>query len=129
MDATQLKNSIAFCGLVCGLCDHIIDCSCKAPIKKGDKCDKEFCCHRACCLKNGYDGCWECALFPCDQGRFIDENKGQMLAFLQYIKDFDKGKFINRLLLNQRKGIKYGMGGAYRLKPYEEVNRLLRHGE
>ncbi|WP_122628816.1 DUF3795 domain-containing protein [Lucifera butyrica] len=55
-----------------------------------DKCDKERCYHRTCCLKNGYNGCWECPSFPCDQGRFVDENRGQALGFLQYIKDFGK---------------------------------------
>jgi len=129
MSSTQLQESIAFCGLVCGLCDHIGSCSCKAPIKAGDKCDKEYCPHRSCCLNNGLEGCWECSAFPCDKGRFSDENRGQTLGFLQYIRDFGKAGFINRLRLNQENGIQYGMGGAYRHKSYEEVNRLLRDGE
>jgi len=126
MDTSTLQESIAYCGLVCGLCDHIRDCTCRGPIKLGDKCDKEHCPHRKCCREHDYDGCWECSLFPCNMGRFADENRGQMLGFLQYIKEFGKEKFIDRLLLNQKKEIAYGMGGAYRLKNLDEINHLLR---
>lgn len=118
MDTEALQESIAFCGLVCGLCDHNDGCLCKAS-----------CHHRACCLEKGYDGCWECDEFPCDAGRFTNENRGQTLGFVEYIKEFGKARFIEKLLSNQKKGILYGMSGAYRHKTYEEVRRKLRDGE
>lgn len=129
MELKMLQGSIAYCGLACGLCDHNGDCQCKAPLKQEDKCDKAFCPHRACCLKKQHDGCWECDVFPCDKGRFADENRGQTLAFVEYIKEFGKERFINKLLSNQEKGILYGMSGAYRHKTYEEVRRKLRSEE
>jgi hypothetical protein len=75
------------------------------------------------------EGCWECKSFPCSNGRFLDENKGQTLGFLQYIRKHGKEEFVSRLILNQQRGIMYGMKGAYRHKSLEEIEKLLNDRE
>ena len=128
METSRMMDSIAFCGLVCGLCDQNSSCTwCRNPIHPDDKCDKDRCYHRRCCTTKGMKGCWECELFPCTNGRFADENRGQTLGFLSYIKQYGEKALIDKLVSNQKRGIKCGVKGAYRHRPIEEVERLLRY--
>ena len=122
----ELVDSVAYCGLVCGLCDHAPECTwCRNPRSDKDKCAKDTCYHRKCCLEKGLDGCWQCNLFPCDNGRFVDENTGQAVGFIECIRKKGIKEFISVLLCNEERGIIYGMFGDYRLKPLKEIMRLL----
>lgn len=130
MKSGRLDESIAFCGLVYGICDHNPDCTwCRSPLDSRDKCAKDGCYHGSCCIKCGLDGCWQCESFPCSNGRFLDADKGQMLGFLRYIRKYGKEEFVSRLVLNQRRGIMYGMKGAYRHRSVEEIEKLLNDEE
>ncbi|HWI62281.1 MAG TPA: DUF3795 domain-containing protein [Symbiobacteriaceae bacterium] len=126
MAVGDLANSISYCGLVCGMCSVRATCTgCRNPIHPDDKCDKDHCYHRKCCLEHGLDGCWACSSFPCDEGRFADENRGQSVGFCQYISAHGKEALVLRLQANEAAGIPYGIGGAYRHQPLDVINRLL----
>ena len=48
------------------------------------------------------------------------------MGFLSYIREHGKIAFVEKLISNEKKGIKCGVDGAYRHKPIEEIERLLR---
>jgi hypothetical protein len=130
MDDQELLKNVAYCGLVCSLCDHNPVCTwCRNPPCNTDRCDKDHCYHRQCCLEKGLAGCWECEDFPCSSGRFVDENRGQTVGFIKCIREQGIEGFINILQSNAGQGIRYGMSGDYRHKTEAEVLALLHSGE
>ena len=66
----ELRDTVAYCGLVCGVCPGTCDC------RTNPKPEEANCCQRACCIEKGITGCWECDEFPCDNGYFGPENHG-----------------------------------------------------
>ncbi|MBE3113929.1 MAG: DUF3795 domain-containing protein [Actinobacteria bacterium] len=90
----NLENTISYCGLVCGLCSNLECTGCKEPINKNDKCAKEICIHRNCSIQRNIKRCWECENYPCEKGRFSDENMGKTIGFMDYIRKYGKAEFI-----------------------------------
>ncbi len=126
MNIENLAQSVSYCGLVCGLCSHRTICSgCTSPTVDTDKCDKDHCPHRACCLERGLAGCWACDEFPCEKGRFMDENRGQTVGFGACIRAQGLDGFIQILLDNEARGVHYGLDGAYYHQSEETVRNLL----
>src|SRR5659263_20367 len=66
----EIKNSIAYCGLICKLCHFSSTCDgCKSDFG----CEEwEDCVHRKCCIEKNINGCWECEEAPCDKKMFAN---------------------------------------------------------
>lgn len=126
MDSGELAASVAYCGLVCGLCDHSAICNgCRAEVCTTDGCDKAHCAIRQCCLEHDIAGCWQCAEFPCEKGRYADANRGQTVGFVTCIQDKGLDDFVTVLLTNEQRGIRYGMDGPYYHAEADTVSALL----
>ena len=131
MNKQDIISSVAYCGLVCGLCHLASECNgCKAT---GGKCsansEKENgCYHRNCCIDKGISGCWECEEFPCANQMFIGRTNGEIKGFCRCMKEDGIEKFIDYILENQEKGIPYGIKG-YGHMTEEEVVKILRQAK
>jgi RimJ/RimL family protein N-acetyltransferase len=112
----NIEKNIAYCGLVCRLCNE-----CTFEKCSGCKNKSEFCSIKACCLNKGIKGCWECADFPCDEKIF--DNK-RIFVFVNFAKDYGIKKLSYYLKKNYDKGIHYhkedGSKGDYDLIENEE---------
>lgn len=122
----ELKNSIAYCGLVCKLCNEGKSGQC---IGCRDKCDG--CSIKECAKSRKINGCWECNEFPCDEGMF--KNK-RTKAFVRMAKEEGIHKLAEYLKKNCDKGIQYhkadGSQGDYDILDSEdEILQLLRRKE
>lgn len=112
---SQIANSIACCGLVCGLChlaDHCDGCKNEKNCC-GCRTNAEGCYQYACCKEKGIDGCWKCEIGPCDKGMFSENHDIRNRAFIKYSKENGKDKLAERLYSNMQKGIYYGYGKDY----------------
>ena len=125
MNKEYIVRMVAYCGLVCALDSCFENCN---GCKLGKGCGDKECIQRMCCIRKQINGCWECIEFPCDKGYFADDNKskGQFIGCVKYIKEFGLCKYVDRIIQNQEKGIKYGLGGDYKNKSETEVMRQLR---
>jgi len=121
----NLENTISYCGLVCGLCSNSECTGCKEPINKNDKCAKEICIHRNCSIQRNIKGCWEWEDYPCEKGRFSDENMGQTIGFMDYIRKYGETEFIKKLVINHNNSIKCGRDGSYYHQPLTIIRQLL----
>lgn len=127
MNKNQFKNSVAYCGLVCGLCRPDGGCNCKNG-NCGKRLSSESCYQYDCCIRKGIDGCWECDIAPCGIDMLAPE-KLKLRAFVRCIKEDGIEKFTDYLIENENKGIVYhrnGVFGDYDLKTEDEVLKLLR---
>jgi len=128
----SLSRSIAYCGLICGLCDPSGECLCRNHQCR--KLKSEAGCHQHdCCVRKGLSGCWECSDFPCDQDMFSPAHGSVRLhAFVRCIREEGAEKLAEYVLNNEKRGILYhrsGFSGDYDGLPDEEaVLRLLRSG-
>jgi len=80
-------TAIGYCGLVCGICIHDCQPSCRGGGGSED------CYQRACCISKGLEGCWECDGFPCNEGAFAETNalsRGICVSSTQCIKENGK---------------------------------------
>lgn len=85
MDKQALIDSIACCGLVCGLCHLRAECDgCKQTAKLCAR--SSVCYQRRCCLERGLQGCWECAEFPCGEDMHGPPHDLRIRAFVTFIK-------------------------------------------
>lgn len=85
-------NSLAPCGLICGLCKDIHR-ECKGCRNEGTD---QNCFQFSCCRAKGIAGCWECESFPCGKGYLGDEKRqGIMIGFTRCIKVVGPYKFYN----------------------------------
>lgn len=128
MDKQSLIDSIAYCGLVCGLCHLSAECDfCKST---ANLCDRADVCHqRKCCIEKQLNGCWECSEFPCGKDMFAPPFDLRIRAFVSFIKDRGADELIECLMRNQANGIHYGLGKDYDGKTSEqEVFHLLKTG-
>lgn len=125
MDKDIIKN-VAYCGLICPLDSCYINCN---GCKMGQGCGDKGCFHKKCCLEKSLNGCWECEEFPCPNGYFSDENKskGQFIACIKYIKENSLEKYVETIMHNGEKGLKYGLGGDYANKSEDVVMNLLKN--
>ena len=128
MEHNQLLHTVAYCGLVCGLCGLGKSCSCKGSNHCGKRLSPNGCHQYNCCAEKGINGCWECQDAPCGRDMLAPE-KIKLLAFVRCIKEDGIEKFTSYLAVNQARGIVYhrtGILGDYDLQTEEEVLALLR---
>lgn len=123
MDQQGLSGTIAYCGLVCGICAHA------APEREGcPGCrhgggDKQ-CFQRSCCQASGLQGCWECDEFPCQHGYFADAAwRGICIGSTEFIRDCGPEAFVERLV--SKVGTRMEIGD-YRHKNPHEIRAWLR---
>ena len=119
MEIAELSKTVAYCGLVCGLCPPPRTCECRTNPKPGEA----DCYQRNCCIGKGIDGCWECDEFPCDKGFYAKDNmwRGLNLASVQCIRDGGKEGLVKLILAHH--GQKH-YHGFYTHKTPEEVLRM-----
>lgn len=125
INVEEIRESIAFCGLVCKLCNEGVSGLCKGCRQKHDQCSIKVCCHG----KN-LDGCWECKEFPCEEGMFMNS---KIKAFIQCAKDEGLNKLAEYLKKNNDNGIYYhnkddSQGDYDNLDDLDKVLCLLKKG-
>ncbi len=128
MDKQALVDSIAYCGLVCGLCHLSAQCDgCKNTAKL---CGRSAVCYqRACCIQRGLEGCWVCGEFPCGKDMHAPPHDLRIRAFVAFIKAEGKETLVDCLMRNQARGIHYGHNRDYDgLASEEQVIELLKTG-
>lgn len=117
----RIEKSIAYCGLVCILCNEGKSGRCTGCMEKCDGCSI-----KACSQDKKIDGCWECKEFPCDKEMF--KNKRNR-AFVQCAKEEGVYKLAEYLKKNYDNGISYhkedGTKGDYDILDDEEKILLL----
>lgn len=119
----EVKNSIAYCGLVCKLCNEGKSGQCIGCRVKGSGCSI-----KECAQGKNINGCWECNEFPCDAGAFKSKRN---MAFLQCAKEEGIHNLATYLKKNYDQGIEYhktdGSIGDYDvLKSEAEILELLK---
>lgn len=122
------EKSIAYCGLLCDLCNPYGGCNCKSDNNSGKRLSPQGCYQYTCCVEKGIKGCWECADSPCGKD-MLAPNKIKMRTFVRCIKEDGIDKFISCIVYNKKQGIIYhktGAFGDYDLKTEEAVLQLLR---
>lgn len=138
MSVEQVRNSIAYCGLVCLLCRAGAECNCKTGNHCSKRLSPEGCFQYECCIWKGIDGCWECSDAPCDKDMFlpIEENRvsarRKIRVFITCIKEDGIDKFSQYILAGIESGIVYhrdGVYGDYDLETEEDILNLLRTSE
>lgn len=124
----EIKNSIAYCGLICKLCHLSSTCD---GCKSHSGCEEwQDCVHRRCCIEKNINGCWECEEAPCDKKMFGNGHDIRIRAFIKFMKEEGPEKLIKCLIENEKRGIKYGYQKDYDgKKSEEEVIALLREGD
>jgi len=125
----EVKNNIAYCGLVCKFC-HLADTcdDCKSANNCcGRHLSPEGCHQYNCCTERGLNGCWECEDFYCEKDMFSDSHDIRLRAFVRCAKEEGIEKLAEYVLKNQRNGIYYGHQKDYDgLGNEEVVLKLLR---
>lgn len=130
MDGKQIADSVAYCGLVCGLCSESGECSCRSGNHCGKRVSPAGCYQYACCSGKGLRGCWECEEAPCGTDMF-DQGKIKIRAFIRCIKEDGLERFSEYMLRNIDDAITYhrtGIFGDYDLQDEQDVLDLLRYG-
>ncbi len=131
MDVTQIKCSIAYCGLICGLCRPDGSCDCKGKNLCGKMLSPIGCYQYNCCTSKGIDGCWECPDAPCGRDMLTSE-KIKLRAFIRCIREDGLTRFAEYITANEENGVVYhrcGIIGDYDLDTEEAVLALLRNGK
>lgn len=119
----EIKESIAYCGLVCKLCNAGKSGECKGCKEKCDGCSI-----KECAKTRGINGCWECRSFPCEEKAF--KNKRNRV-FIQCAKDEGLHSLATYLKKNYEDGVQYhkidGSPGDYDVLDSEsEILKLLK---
>lgn len=65
MNKQLTSEQVAYCGLLCGLCQPGNACGCRANNHCGKRRSPNGCYQYDCCTSKGINGCWECADAPC----------------------------------------------------------------
>ena len=137
MNADTIKNSIAYCGLICCLCRDDKECSCKADNHCGKRLSPDGCYQYICCVEKGFRGCWECPNAPCDKDMFSPVDISQksarrkLRAFITCIKEDGLDIFSKYIIDNIERGLIYhknGIYGDYDLDSEEAILQMLRTG-
>lgn len=118
------EKGVAYCGLACCVCSENETCAgCR-----NDGCkDKEWCKSFHCCKEKGYNGCWECEKFPCDNPML---KKLRIQTFAKFIKEFGEAKLMDALEQNEVDKIIYHYEGQLEgdydnCSNEEEIRKLL----
>jgi hypothetical protein len=129
MTPVQLRETVAYCGLVCGLCpagtsigkasDWGPDDGCKGCRAGGGDAG---CAIRECAQGRGYAGCWQCAEFPCERAGFGSADwHGLVTACVLSARDRGLAAMADRLAERGGRPCDFG---AYRGMPMEQVLAL-----
>lgn len=119
MTEGELLQSIAYCGLPCGVCRHARG-RCQGCRSGGGE---DRCHQRECCLEKKLDGCWQCGEFPCDTGFFADAAwRGITIGCAQALKDLDMEEFIRRVTARLGETVDWG---DYRSRASTEIVAML----
>lgn len=130
MTKEQIANYVAYCGLLCFLCQPSDACSCRSKNNCGKRLSSDGCFQYTCCTAKGLDGCWECPDAPCGKD-MLAKGKVKMRAFVTCIKEDGLDRFAEYIMHNAAKGIVYHrerVFGDYDLKSESDVLTLLRTG-
>lgn len=130
MDAKQIEDSIAYCGLLCCLCQPAHVCSCRSSHICRKRLSAEGCYQYNCCTAKGLNGCWECPDAPCGID-MLAEGKIKLRAFIACIQEDGLDRFSAYIARNANHGIVYhrkGFLGDYDLESEADVLKLLRIG-
>jgi len=116
----ELRDTVGYCGLICGVCPGMGKCDCKTAPKP----EAADCYQRNCCMAKGIAGCWECEQFPCDQGFYAPDNawRGLCLASVGYVRDQGLDALVE--LVTRKHGTRMDHG-PYVHKTQEEALQLL----
>ena len=91
----EREKGIAYCGLACCVCSENVLCpGCRSGGCPGRETCKPF----NCCIKNRWEGCWECPQFPC--GAAILQ-KTRIQVFADFAKEYGMDSLIDALEKNQ----------------------------
>jgi hypothetical protein len=120
---SELIDTVAYCGLVCGVC--LGGCDCRAAPKPETDHALGYCYQRRCCIEKGLEGCWECESFPCGEGYFAadDEWRGRCIGLVQCIKEEGLERLVRLVSANLGEKVDYL---AYRDMSPEQVLSILR---
>jgi len=122
LTSQELLETVAYCGLVCGLCVHA------APEREGcagcrNGGGSRDCHQRTCCTDKGLDGCWQCEVFPCDEGFFGDDAwRGLCIGSVRCVKKHGLPAYVDRLVSRLGRSLELG---DYRHMSPDEVQGLL----
>ena len=119
----EIKDSIAYCGLVCKLCNEGKSGKC---IGCRGKCNG--CSIKDCAQGRKINGCWECNEFPCEEEMF--KNK-RSKTFINLAKDEGVHSLAEYLKRNNDNDVQYhkadGSHGDYDILDNEEqILKLLK---
>ena len=131
MDPRKIASSMAYCGLICTLCQPEALCRCRSNNHCGKRLAPGGCFQHDCCTEKGLNGCWECPDAPCGKDMHAPD-KVKIRAFITYIKEDGLERFSENIARNAKLGVVYhrdGIFGDYDLPSEKEVLRLLRHGQ
>lgn len=92
---------VGYCGLICALCSENTNC---VGCKLGGCPDKENCKNFKCCTTIGYQSCYECKSFPCNNSILV---KKRIQNFCKLIGQYGEEKILDILEENEKKGVKY----------------------
>ena len=128
-----LAQTIAPCGLICGLCserDHCGGCRSENGCVRA-----AVCFQRKCCEDKGIKGCWKCPDFPCGQDMFSPEHDIRLQAFVRCAKEDGPKALAAYVLKNQDSDILYHRNKTAHTGDYDglgdevAVLELLRKGK
>lgn len=130
MNKKQIADSVAYCGLLCFLCQPAHVCSCRTDNHCGKRLSPDGCFQYTCCTAKGLNGCWECPNAPCGKD-MLAEGKVKIRAFVTCIKEDGLDRFSEYIVRNADNGVVYhrdGILGDYDLESEADVLKLLRTG-
>jgi hypothetical protein len=118
VEPAEVAKTVAYCGLVCGLCPPPHKCDCRSRPARKD------CPIRACCIEKKLDGCWQCPDFPCHMGYVADDKGWRNLCFVSctYVREHGT-EGLARLILDKHGH--EGYHGPYVHQTREEIRRRL----
>lgn len=129
MDRTGVKESVAYCGLICRLCFLAEHCDgCKSV---NNACDRnrsdQGCFQKNCCERHGYEGCWQCGeLYACTEGIYSAGELSKVKAFAICIREDGIDSFVSDILSNMERGLNPEKGKDYDGRPIHTVLSMIR---
>jgi hypothetical protein len=132
MDSSGLKQSVAYCGLICRLC--FLASGCDGCRSAEDHCERDRsdqgCFQKGCCREKGLDGCWDCPeLAGCTQGIYALGEHSKVKAFALCIHEDGMEAFVDHVRRNARRGLSVEKGRDYDGLTIPAVLNLLRNGQ
>lgn len=131
MNSNQVRQSIAYCGLICKLCFLADQCDGCKTIRNSceQNCSEQGCFQKKCCEEKQFEGCWECeGLQGCNQGMYAAGEYSKIKAFALCIQQDGMDAFVSYVLANQAAGFSVEKGRDYDGKPISVVLKMLRSG-